>query len=208
MLGVKKQIPIKLTTHNEEEYLKNQNDIKNSIKNLYIGKENKKKNINEYAQLVTQIREEYAKLQNKNTQLENTLQKYKDYIENKWTTPIREPRLYRRPIRKTKYPYYQEIHGEEKNNYNYNNHDNVDGNDDDNNDNDDNYDDEVEEEIRYIKPKKTKNKKRIVYIDEIDGGAESEEEPETNEKLIVKKLPAKKAKKDPKKPKIGIMKSI
>ena len=43
MLRVKKQIPIKLTTHNEEEYLKNQNDIKNSIKNLYIGNENKKK---------------------------------------------------------------------------------------------------------------------------------------------------------------------
>ena len=147
-------------------------------------------------------------MQNKNTQLENTLQKYKDYIENKWTTPIREPRLYWRSIRKTKYPYYQEIHGEEKNNYNYNNHDNVDGNDDDNNDNDDNYDDEVEQDVRYIKPKKTKNKKRIVYIDEIDGGAESEEEPEANEKLIVKKLPAKKAKKDPKKPKIGIMKSI
>lgn len=134
-------------------------------------------------------------MQNKNIQLENTLQKYKDYIENKWTTPIRKPRLYRRPIRKTKYRYYQEIHGEEKNNYNYNNDDNVDGNDDDNNDNDDNYDDEVEQDVRYIKPKKTKNKKRIVYIDEIDGGAESEEEPEANEKLIVKNCPQKKPKK-------------
>ena len=34
MLKIKKQIPFKVTSFNEEEYQKNQNDIKNSIKNL------------------------------------------------------------------------------------------------------------------------------------------------------------------------------
>ena len=78
MLNIKKPIPFNLNTIDEEEYDKNENEIKNSIKKLYIGNQNKKKTIDEYAQLVTQIREEYAKLQNKCAQQENTLQKYKD----------------------------------------------------------------------------------------------------------------------------------
>ena len=61
--------------------LKNQNDLKNSIKNLYIGNQNKKKTIDEYAQLTTQIREEYAKLQRENNELKFALEKYKNYIE-------------------------------------------------------------------------------------------------------------------------------
>ena len=43
MLQVKKHVPFKLTSNKEEEYLKNQNEIKNSIKNLYIGNQSKKK---------------------------------------------------------------------------------------------------------------------------------------------------------------------
>ena len=35
MLKIKKQIPFKTTSFNQDEYLKNQNDIKNSIK-IYI----------------------------------------------------------------------------------------------------------------------------------------------------------------------------
>ena len=66
MLKVKKQIQRKINNNNQDDYLKNQNDLKNSIKNLHIGNQNKKKTIDEYAQLTTQIREEYAKLQNKN----------------------------------------------------------------------------------------------------------------------------------------------
>ena len=81
MLNVKKQIQRKINNNNQDNYLKNQNDLKNLIKNLYIGNQNKKKTIDEYAHLTTQIREEYAKLQNENNQLKSTLEKYKQYIE-------------------------------------------------------------------------------------------------------------------------------
>ena len=68
MLKIKKPILFSLkTTFDEDEYNKNQNEIKNSIKQLYIGNQNKKKTIDDYAQLVTQIREEYANLQKKTT---------------------------------------------------------------------------------------------------------------------------------------------
>ena len=43
MLKVKKQIQRKINSNNQDDYLKNQNDLKNSIKNLYIGNQNKKK---------------------------------------------------------------------------------------------------------------------------------------------------------------------
>ena len=78
--------------------LKNQNDLKKSIKNLYIGNQNKKKTINEYAQLTTQIREEYAKLQNENNQLKSTLEKYKQYIEE-MQSPRQRSRFYKKSIR-------------------------------------------------------------------------------------------------------------
>ena len=81
MLKVKKQIQRKIHSNNQDDYLKNQYDLKNSIKNLYIGNQNKKKPIDEYAQLAAQIREEYAKLQNENNQLKSTLEIYKQYVE-------------------------------------------------------------------------------------------------------------------------------
>ena len=82
-------------------------------------------------------------MQNKCIQLENTLQKYKDYIENKWPKPMQQnQRFYRRPIRKTKYLYYQEINEDESSN-----DDDYDDDDYDNNNNNN-------QEIRYIKPKK------------------------------------------------------
>ena len=83
MLKVKKQIQWKTNSNNQDDYLKNQNDLKNSIKNLYIGNQNKRKTIDEYAQLTTQIRDEYAKLQNENSQFRSTLEKYKQYIEER-----------------------------------------------------------------------------------------------------------------------------
>ena len=44
MLKIKKPILFSLkTTFDEDEYNKNQNEIKNSIKQLYIGNQNKKK---------------------------------------------------------------------------------------------------------------------------------------------------------------------
>ena len=82
MLKVKKQIHRKTNSNNQDEYIKYQNDLKDSIKKIYIGNQNKKKIIDEYAQLITQIREKYAKLQNENNQLKSTLEKCQQYIED------------------------------------------------------------------------------------------------------------------------------
>ena len=75
MLKVKKQIQRKINSNNQDECINNQKNFKNSIKNLYVRNQNKKKTIDKYAQLTTQIREEYAKLQNENNQLKSTLEK-------------------------------------------------------------------------------------------------------------------------------------
>ena len=102
MLKVKKQIQRKINNNNQDEQIKNQNDLKNSIKNLFIGNQNKKKIIHEYAQLTTQIREEYAKLQNENNQLKSTLEKYKQYVEE-MQLPRQWSRYYEKPTRKRKF---------------------------------------------------------------------------------------------------------
>ena len=193
MLRIKKQLPI-TTNFDETEYTKNQEDIKNSIKKLFISNQGKKKTIDEYAQLTTQIREEYAKLQAKCVQLESTLQKYKDYVENRWSPSA--PNVQRKKVfKKTKIPYHYE---------------NIDRGymSADERDNEDEYYD-------YESKPKPKRKKRIVYVDEIDGDDEDEEEEEPEEviqknedeyvKVVKRKKPAEK--KIPKK-KIGITKSI
>ena len=195
MLRIKKQLP--LSAIDETEYTKNQEDIKNSIKQLFISNQGRKKTIDQYAKLTTQIREEYAKLQAKNVQLEAELQKYKDYMENRYQ-PIIPPQR-KRVFRKTKIPYY---------------HENIDKGymSADERENDEEYYD-------YESKPKPKRKKRIVYVDEIDGDDdnednEKEEEEEENEneeyvrvlkrkKPVVKKLPNKESKK-----KVGITKSI
>ena len=143
MLKVKKQIQRKINSNNQDDYLKNQNDLKNSIKNLYIGNQNKKKTIDEYAQLTTQIREEYAKLQNENNQLKSTLEKYKQYIEE-MQSPRQRSRFYQRPIRKRKLfkqNYEQQRRYDEEENQES--------------------DDEYVTEFRQRK----KTRKRIVYVD-------------------------------------------
>ena len=63
MLKIKKKIHKNVVNKNQEDDItKIQNELKNSIKNLYIKDQEKKKTIDEYAQLTTKIREEYAKL--------------------------------------------------------------------------------------------------------------------------------------------------
>ena len=63
MLKVKKKIHKNVVNKNQEDDItKIQNELKNSIKSLYINDQKKKKTIDEYAQLTTEIREEYAKL--------------------------------------------------------------------------------------------------------------------------------------------------
>ena len=185
MLKVKKQIPFKITSFNEKEYLQNQNDIKNSLKNLYIGNKNKQKTIDEYAQLVTQVREEYPKLQNKCLHIEQTLQKYKEYIDDsRWRRPIRQNnRNWQAPLRKRKY--YKKEEDEE-----------LEEEDDDNN----YYNDDkcyAENDKRYVKPQNNK-RKRIVYVDEVDENEnaddEEEEVPQEPEPQKTKKTPTKKNK--------------
>ena len=154
MLRIKKQLP--LAAIDETEYNKNQDDIKNSIKKLYISNQSKKKTINEYAQLATQIREEYAKLQAKCAQLENTLQKYKDYVENRWSPPAPQRK---RDFRKTKIPYYHQYDNNIEKGY---------ASEDERENNDEYYD--------YESKPKPKRKKRIVYFDEIDNDDDYENE--------------------------------
>ena len=198
MLKIKKQLPFNSGLIDETEYNKNQEDIKNSIKNLYIGNQSKKKTIDDYAKLTTQIREEYAKLQAKYVQLENTLQKYKDYIENRWQQPKQQMR--KRPLRKTKIPYYQ-----------YDDQYPTDGDLEDN--------EEDNDYFTYESTSKPRRKKRIVYVDEIDGDETNEpeevevveEEPEPEYvKVVKKKMPVlrkKNTKKDLTK-RVGLTKSI
>ena len=69
MLKVKKKIHRNVNKNEENDIIKTQNELKNSVKNLYINNQKKKKTIDEYAQLTTKIREEYAELQQENNQL-------------------------------------------------------------------------------------------------------------------------------------------
>ena len=201
MLRIKKQLP--LAAIDETEYNKNQDDIKSSIKKLYISNQNKKKTINEYAQLATQIREEYAKLQTKCAQLENTLQRYKDYVENKWSPPAPPDTQRKRVLRKPKIPYYHQYDNDIEKGY---------ISADEREDNDEYFD--------YESKPKPKRKKRIVYVDEIDGDDEDEikepeeviEKDEDEEYVkVVKKRKRPVGKKTPNKEiskKVGITKSI
>ena len=132
--------------------------------------------------------------------MENTLQKYKDYIENRWSDVQRNRRDFRKPLRKTKIPYYRyEGEGE-----GYLTEDEA-------------YDDEGEyytcEGIS-----KPKRKKRIVYVDEIDGNENDEgdeheevveevEEPEVVTRVVKRTAPAKK-KINKNVKKVGITRSI
>ena len=66
MLKVKKKISKNTNKNQEDEITRLQIEIKNSIKNVYISDQKKKKTIDKYVQLLTKIREEYAKLQQEN----------------------------------------------------------------------------------------------------------------------------------------------
>ena len=76
MLKVKKTIRNLKNKSQDDDLTELQNDIENSIKNLYITDQKKEKTINEYAELLTKIRNEYAKLQKENNELKIDLHKY------------------------------------------------------------------------------------------------------------------------------------
>ena len=82
MLKVKKKI---LSTKNEnknEDVTQLHEEIKNSIKDLYLSNQKKEKTINEYAEILSKIRNEQALLQKENNHLKIQLQKYQNYVEN------------------------------------------------------------------------------------------------------------------------------
>ena len=97
MLKVKKKIHRNVNKNQEDDITKIQNELKNSIKNLYINDQKKKKTIDEYAQLTTKTR---TKLQQENDQLKIELQKYKNYIEQ---MPQPRKKYCSKPIRKRKH---------------------------------------------------------------------------------------------------------
>ena len=105
MLKVKKKIQ-NPKSQNNDELTDLQNQIKNSIKNLFIKDQKNKKTINGYADLITKIRNEYAQLQKQNNQLKTELQKYQQYVQNVSQNPYIKP-SYVRPKRK-RIQYYDE----------------------------------------------------------------------------------------------------
>ena len=169
MLKIKKKIQRKVKNIQDDEHLKYQNDSKNSIKNLYISNQSKKKTIDEYAELTTQIREEYAKLQRENKELKSALEKYKNYVEQ--IQPRACTNYYEKPIRKRKFF---------KRDYKRNEKDNE-------SDDSDNY-------VTEVRRHRKKPRKRFIYDNEIDGKQSEpeiesdvpEEKEETNKPPLIK----------------------
>ena len=191
MLKVKKKIhKTNYSKNQEDDISKIQNDLKNSIKNLYISDQKKKKTIDEYVQLTTKIRDEYAKLQQENSQLKIELHKYKAYVEQLSQKLYRKPYVnYQKPMRKRKH--YRDLEPEEEES------------------------DESDSYITEIRRRPRKQRKRIIYEDEIDGvpnyesQSPSEEEQEDNNEIQIKpKRKQEKVIERPKKVKKGITKSI
>ena len=104
-LKVKKKVhKTNYSKNQEHDISKIQNDLKNSIKDLYISDQIKKKTIDEYAQLTTKIRDGYAKLQQENNQLKIELHKCKGYVEKLSQKSYQKPYVnYQKPIRKRKH---------------------------------------------------------------------------------------------------------
>ena len=158
MLKVKKQIHKKNKNNEQNEQLKNQNDLKSSIKNIYISNQTKKKTIDEYAQLTTQIRKEYAKLQKENHNLKIELEKYKHYVEQ--IQPKTQQKFYEKPITKRKYS-KQDYEREDS-------------------------DDDSDTYITEIRKRRRKPKRHIIYEDEINGISEPDTEEAQEEEQEAK----------------------
>ena len=151
MLKVKKKkIQNPKNKSQDEDLTQLQNEIKNSINNLYISDQKKKKAINEYAELLAKIRNEYAKLQKENNQLKIELHKYQTYVQN---TPQRsyQKTSYQKLIRKRKHYYYDEPEQSE----------------------------ESDSYVTEIRRRPKQQRKRILYEDEIDGPPEYEPDSPT-----------------------------
>ena len=79
MLKVKKQFT---HTKKTDTYAADVDDIKKAIKNLYLKNEKSNKTINNYSQLITKMRNEYATIAKENQMLKNQLEEYKNYYNS------------------------------------------------------------------------------------------------------------------------------
>ena len=132
-------------------------------------------------QLTAQIREEYAKLQKENNNLQIELEKCEKYVEQ--IQPRNQKKYYEKRIRKRKY--YKRDYEQ-----------------DDSDDDSDTY-------ITEIRKRKKRPKKRILYEDEIDGISEPDTDPQVSEKEQEQEAkPEINKNKKPKHIKKGITKSI
>ena len=152
MLKVKKTIQNSKNKSQDDNFTELQNDIKNFIKNLYISDQKKKKTTNEYAGLLTKIRNKYPKLQRENNELKIELHKFRNYFQNMSQKLYHQP-SYTKPIRKRKHYYYDEPEESE----------------------------ESDSYVTEIWRRYKKQKKRIIYEDEIDGTPEYQPDSPTKE---------------------------
>ena len=104
-MKVKKKIPNIKNKNKNKDVSQLHEEIKNSIKNLYISDQKKAKTIKKYAEILSKIRNECALLQKGYNQTKIELQKYQHYVRN---LPQKPRMNYQKPIRKRKYYYYDD----------------------------------------------------------------------------------------------------
>ena len=107
MLKVKKTIRNPKNKSQDDNLTEVQNNIKNYIKNLYISDQKKKKTINAYAEFLTKVRKEYAKLQKEKNELKTEFHRYRNCFQNIPQKSNQKP-SYTKLIRKVKHYYYDE----------------------------------------------------------------------------------------------------
>ena len=69
----------KLQNTSRKKSSQTQNDLKNSIKDLYLSNKKKDKTINGYSALIDKIRREYSELYKENQNLKLAIQNYERY---------------------------------------------------------------------------------------------------------------------------------
>ena len=93
MLKVKKKIPSTKNENQNEDVTQLHEEIKNSMKKIYLSdQKKKKKTTNKYIKIISKIRNEYDY-----NQLKTELQKYQNHVQN---LPQKSHTKYQKPIRK------------------------------------------------------------------------------------------------------------
>ena len=189
MLKLKKTIRNPKNKSQNDDLTELQNDSKNHIKMLYISNQKKKKAINEYAELFTKFRNEYTKLQKENNEIKIKLHRYQNYFQNMSQKWYQKPSYTSNYWEKESTTIKNELEQSE----------------------------EIDSYVTEIRSRPKKQKKRIIYEDEIDGIPEyepdspnKEEQEDDNNYEIQSKHRGKQPNKTekPKKVKKGITRSI